>query len=68
LLVLAALFFQGGALIHGFASALLMGVFVGTYSSVYVASSVALSLGISKEDLIPEVVEKEGADQETMMP
>lgn len=68
LLVLAALFFQGGALIHGFASALLMGVFVGTYSSIYVASSVALGLGISKEDLIPEVIEKEGADQETMMP
>jgi len=68
LLVLAALFFQGGALIHGFATALLLGVFVGTYSSVYVASSVALSLGISKEDLIPEVIEKEGADQEQMTP
>ncbi len=68
LLVLAALFFQGGALIHGFATALLFGVFVGTYSSVYVASSVALALGISKEDLIPEVIEKEGADQEQMMP
>lgn len=68
LLVLAALFFKGGALIHGFATALLLGVFVGTYSSVYVASSVALSLGISKEDLIPEVIEKEGADQEEMMP
>ncbi|MEY8198981.1 MAG: protein translocase subunit SecF [Colwellia sp.] len=68
LLVLAALFFQGGALIHGFATALLFGVFVGTYSSIYVASLVALSLGISKEDLIPEVIEKEGADQEAMMP
>ena len=68
LLVLAALFFKGGALIHGFATALLLGVFVGTYSSVYVASSVALALGISKEDLIPEVIEKEGADQEEMMP
>ncbi len=68
LLVLAALFFWGGALIHGFATALLFGVFVGTYSSIYVASSVALSLGISKEDLIPEVIEKEGADQEEMMP
>ena len=68
LLVLAALFFKGGALIHGFATALLFGVFVGTYSSVYVASSVALALGISKEDLIPEVIEKEGADQEQMMP
>ncbi len=66
LLVLAALFFKGGALIHGFATALLLGVFVGTYSSVYVASSIALALGISKEDLIPEVIDKEGADQEEM--
>ncbi len=68
LLVLAALFFKGGALIHGFATALLFGVFVGTYSSIYVASAIALALGISKEDLIPEVIEKEGADQEQMMP
>ncbi len=68
LLVLAALFFKGGALIHGFATALLFGVFVGTYSSIYVASSVALALGVSKEDLIPEVIEKEGADQDEMMP
>ncbi len=68
LLVLAALFFRGGELIHGFATALLFGVFVGTYSSIYVASSVALALGISKEDLIPEVIEKEGADQEEMTP
>ncbi len=68
LLVLSALFVLGGELIHGFATALLFGVFVGTYSSVYVASSVALALGVSKEDLIVEVIEKEGADQETMMP
>lgn len=68
LLVLAALFFRGGELIHGFATALLFGVFVGTYSSIYVASSVALAFGISKEDLIPEVIEKEGAEQEEMMP
>jgi preprotein translocase subunit SecF len=68
LLVLAALFFRGGELIHGFATALLFGVFVGTYSSIYVASLVALALGISKEDLMPEVIEKEGEDQEGMMP
>ncbi|AWB65522.1 protein translocase subunit SecF [Saccharobesus litoralis] len=67
ILVLLALFFKGGALIHGFATALLFGVFVGTYSSIYVASSIALSLGISKEDLIPTVVEKEGADQESLI-
>ena len=66
LLVLAALFFRGGELIHGFATALLFGVFVGTYSSIYVASSVALAFGVSKEDLIPEVIEIEGADQEEM--
>jgi len=68
LLVLAALFFRGGELIHGFATALLFGVFVGTYSSIYVASLVALALGISKEDLMQEVIEKEGADQDAMMP
>ncbi|MDG1731666.1 MAG: protein translocase subunit SecF [Thalassotalea sp.] len=63
-LVLLALFLKGGALIHGFATALLFGIVVGTYSSIYVASSVALALGISKEDLIPEVIEVEGADQD----
>ncbi|MBL4941766.1 MAG: protein translocase subunit SecF [Colwellia sp.] len=68
LLVLAALFFRGGELINGFATALLFGVFVGTYSSIYVASLVALALGVSREDLIPEVIEKEGEDQEQMMP
>lgn len=67
LLVLIALFFQGGALIHGFATALLFGVFVGTYSSIYVASSVALALGISREDLIPQEVDKEGADQDAYL-
>ncbi|WOH37371.1 protein translocase subunit SecF [Thalassotalea fonticola] len=65
-LVLLALFFKGGALIHGFATALLFGIVVGTYSSIYVASTVALALGISKEDLIPEVIEKEGADQDEL--
>jgi len=66
IIVLVALFYKGGALIHGFATALLFGVFIGTYSSVYVASSVALSLGITKEDLMPVEVEKEGQDQEEM--
>ncbi len=60
LLVLTALFVVGGELIHGFATALIIGVVVGTYSSIYVASASALSLGISKEDLMP--VEKEGED------
>ncbi len=61
LLVLLALFVFGGEIIHGFALALIIGVLVGTYSSVYVASSAVLSLGISKADLMP--VQKEGEAQ-----
>jgi preprotein translocase subunit SecF len=60
LLVLIALFVFGGELIHGFATALIIGVVIGTYSSIYVASSSALILGISKDDLMQ--VEKEGAE------
>ncbi len=62
LLVLASLFVFGGEIIHAFSQALIIGVLVGTYSSIYVASSLALILGVSKEDLMP--VEKEGADAE----
>jgi preprotein translocase subunit SecF len=65
--VLIALFVWGGALIHGFATALLIGILIGTYSSIYVASSLALFLGVSKEDLMPPQIEKEGADQEPLM-
>ena len=59
MIVLLALFFLGGQLIHGFALALIVGVVIGTYSSLYVASTSALWLGVSKEDLMPP--EKEGA-------
>lgn len=65
--VLISLFIYGGTMIHGFATALLIGIFVGTYSSIYVASALALKLGISREHMIPEVVEKEGADQDPLM-
>jgi preprotein translocase subunit SecF len=57
-LVLLALYFLGGEIIHGFAFALLVGVIVGTYSSIYVASAAALMLGVSKADLMQ--VKKEG--------
>jgi preprotein translocase subunit SecF len=60
LLVLFALFILGGEVISGFALALIIGVVVGTYSSIYVASTTVLALGISKQDLMP--VTKEGAD------
>ncbi|RUO63360.1 protein translocase subunit secF [Pseudidiomarina planktonica] len=66
ILVLLALFFLGGQLIHGFATALLFGVLIGTYSSIYVASSGALMLGVSREDLMPPPVEKEGEDLDPM--
>ncbi len=66
MLVLVALFFKGGSLIHGFSTALLFGIFIGTYSSIYVASLLALALGISREDLMPQQVEKEGADLEPL--
>jgi len=65
--VLASLFIVGGAIIHGFATALLVGVLVGTYSSIYVASALAVLLGISREHMIPVVVEKEGEDQDAVM-
>ncbi|WP_099611894.1 protein translocase subunit SecF [Vibrio fujianensis] len=61
LFVVIALFVQGGANIHGFATALLLGITVGTYSSIYVASALSLKLGITREHLLPQQVEKEGA-------
>ena len=60
LLVLLALFFVGGETIHSFSLALITGVVVGTYSSIYVASAATLMLGVSRQDLMP--VEKEGED------
>jgi preprotein translocase subunit SecF len=62
LLVLLALFFLGGELIRGFSLALTIGVVVGTYSSIYVASNMLVVLGLSREDLMVPV--KEGADQD----
>ena len=60
LLVLFSLFFLGGEAIHAFALALIIGVLVGTYSSIYVATTSALALGISRSDLL--LPEKEGED------
>lgn len=60
LLVLGALFFLGGESLHAFSTVLIIGIVVGTYSSVYIASPAVLALGITRQDLMP--VEKEGAD------
>ena len=66
LLVLTSLALLGGDMIFGFAIALLVGVTVGTYSSIYVASTSLLALGVTKEDVAIPV--KEGEDQDTIAP
>lgn len=66
LFVVIALFLKGGTIIHGFAMALLIGITVGTYSSIYVASALALKLGITREHLMPPQVEKEGEEFDAM--
>ena len=64
ILVLIALAVLGGEIIHNFSIALLVGIFIGTYSSIYVASPVVLALGVSQEDLMEPV--KEGSDIDNM--
>ena len=64
LLVLFALFIFGGELIRGFSLALILGVLVGTYSSIYVVANMLLSMNLSQEDLA--VPEPEGADFDGM--
>lgn len=66
LLVLAALYFYGGDALNGFAATLIIGVLIGTYSSIFVASPTVLVLGAKPDDLIQEVVEKEGAEHPDM--
>lgn len=68
LLVLVALFLVGGEMIHNFALALIVGISIGTYSSIYVAANILLLLKITKEDLMPPQVEVEGADQDNLLP
>tara|TARA_R110001599_G_scaffold294954_1_gene499081 strand:+ start:9251 stop:10147 length:897 start_codon:yes stop_codon:yes gene_type:complete len=65
-LVLVSLAIFGGDMIFGFALALLVGVTVGTYSSIYMASNILLMLGVTKEDLMIPV--REGTDQDELTP
>lgn len=58
LLVVTSLFIFGGEVIHAFSIALMLGIVVGTYSSIYIASNTVLSMGVSKADLMPP--EKDG--------
>lgn len=60
LLAVVALYYFGGDLIHNFAVAMILGVFIGTYSSIYVSTNIMLSLGMTRENLLPS--EKESAE------
>jgi len=64
LLVLFALFFFGGEMIRGFSEALIIGVLVGTYSSIYVVANMLLGLSITQDDLA--IPEPEGAEFDEM--
>jgi len=61
-IVVATLYLLGGQVIHGFALALVIGIIVGTYSSIYVASSAAVFMGINRADLMPVPKEGPGVD------
>ncbi len=60
LLSVIVMYFFGGAVMRGFSIAMIVGIVVGTYSSIYIASATALYLGINREDLLPRT--KEAAD------
>ncbi|GAB3374450.1 protein translocase subunit SecF [Spongiibacter taiwanensis] len=60
MLVLVALAVFGGDMIHSFALALIIGIGVGTYSSIYIVANLLLTMNISQDDLI--VIQKEGAE------
>lgn len=62
ILVLLALFFFGGEVIHGFSIALLVGVIIGTYSSIYVAANILMMMNIGREDLM--IKERAETDEE----
>ncbi len=62
LMVLLALFLFGGEMIHGFATALIVGIVVGTYSSIYIASNALIYMNISRDDLMVPVKENEEMD------
>ena len=62
LLVVVTLLLIGGEVIKGFSFALFIGILVGTYSSIFIASPVVLSLGISREDMLPVKKEEAEAD------
>ena len=63
LIVLASLFMLGGEIIHGFAFALIVGVFIGTYSSIYVARNSLVLMKVEKHDFLEHAKENEEIDE-----
>ncbi|MBS0848746.1 protein translocase subunit SecF [Citrobacter sp. JGM124] len=68
LVVILMLYLFGGSMLKGFSLTMLIGVTVGTASSIYVASALALKLGMRREHMLQQKVEKEGADQPSILP
>ncbi|NCC28216.1 MAG: protein translocase subunit SecF [Gammaproteobacteria bacterium] len=66
LLVLIALYIFGGEALNGFSLALIIGVVIGTYSTIFVATAAVILLGVSRADLLP--VPKEGAEAGNTLP
>jgi preprotein translocase subunit SecF len=64
LLVVTSLFIFGGEVIHAFSIALLIGILIGTYSSIYIASNTILAMGISKADLMPPEKDDEDVNED----
>ena len=68
LMVILMLFLFGGPVLEGFSLTMLIGVSIGTASSICVASALALKLGMKREHMLQQKVEKEGADQPSILP
>ncbi|MCP5326997.1 MAG: protein translocase subunit SecF, partial [Oceanospirillaceae bacterium] len=58
MIVVLVLLFMGGELIHNFALALTVGIFVGTYSSIYIAANLLMLMNVTREDLVPAALEE----------
>ncbi|MBA3581773.1 MAG: protein translocase subunit SecF [Gammaproteobacteria bacterium] len=63
LLSVLALFFFGGEVVYGFSLALILGILIGTYSSIFVASPVVLFLGLTRQDMLNAEKEKQTAKE-----
>ncbi|VFS52306.1 preprotein translocase subunit SecF [Budvicia aquatica] len=68
LLAVLCLLFFGGEMLKGFSESLAIGILLGTVSSIWVAAYMALKLGVKREHMLTQKVEKEGADQPSILP